>query len=94
MTIFYAFSWDEMAVFDLPAMIDYVLNATKFSSLSYIAHSQGSLIAFTQTSINKELAKKLNLLIALGPISTVKYITSPIRYLSPLAEGFEVCVTK
>ena len=79
-----------MALFDLPAMIDYVLNTTKMSSLGYIGHSQGTMMAFSGTSVNSDLASKLNVLIALGPVSTVKYITSPIRYLAPISRDTEV----
>jgi lysosomal acid lipase/cholesteryl ester hydrolase len=79
-----------MALYDLPAMIYYVLNATKMSSLGYIGHSQGTMMAFADSSVNTELASKLNVLIALGPVSTVKYITSPIRYIAPLSRDVEV----
>nr|AWU67119.1 putative triacylglycerol lipase [Crangon crangon] len=36
---FWQFSWEEMAQYDLPAVIDYVLDATKYSQLYYIGHS-------------------------------------------------------
>ena len=79
-----------MALYDLPAMISYVLSTTKMSSLGYIGHSQGTMIAFAGSSVYKDLASKMNVLIALGPVSTVKYITSPIRYLAPLSRDTEV----
>ena len=37
---FWKFSWHQMGISDLPAMIDYVLNATGNSSLYYAGHSQ------------------------------------------------------
>lgn len=47
-------SWDftfvEMAMFDLPAMIDYALNLTGETDLHYIAHSQGTTIYFALLS--------------------------------------------
>ena len=86
------FSWGEMALNDLPAMVDYVLNTTKMPSLGYVGHSQGSLIAFTGTSVSKELTSKINVLIGLGPVATVKYIESPIRYLAPLSGDIEVSI--
>ncbi|CAB3241286.1 unnamed protein product [Arctia plantaginis] len=38
---FWDFSIDEMAMYDLPAVIDYVLKETSETQLSYVAHSQG-----------------------------------------------------
>ncbi|CAH8504762.1 unnamed protein product, partial [Dicrocoelium dendriticum] len=37
---YWDFSWDEMADYDLPASINYVLSTTKTKSLAYIGHSQ------------------------------------------------------
>ncbi|XP_028397346.1 lysosomal acid lipase/cholesteryl ester hydrolase-like [Dendronephthya gigantea] len=88
-TEFWDFSWDKMALYDLPAMIDYVLNTTKMASLGYIGHSQGTMMAFAGLSLYKELAGKVNVLIALGPVATVGNITSPIRYLAPFSKDVE-----
>jgi len=53
------YSWDEMAHYDLPAMLNYVLHATGHDKLYYIGHSQGTLIAFTQFSHDHVLANKV-----------------------------------
>jgi lysosomal acid lipase/cholesteryl ester hydrolase len=37
---FWDFSWDEMAKYDLPTHINYVLSYTGASTLSYIGHSE------------------------------------------------------
>lgn len=39
---FWTFSWHEIGVYDLPAMIDYTLNATNQEKIFYVAHSQGT----------------------------------------------------
>ena len=36
---FWDFSWEEMGVYDTPAVIDYVLNKTKLEKINYIGHS-------------------------------------------------------
>ena len=43
---FWNFSFDEMAKFDLPSMLMYVLNVTKEEQLYYVGHSQGTMIIF------------------------------------------------
>ena len=78
---FWDFSFDEMSNFDLTAMIDYALKVTNEAKLFYIGHSQGTMIQFAQLSKNQELASKIKLFIALGPVATVGHIKTPIRYL-------------
>lgn len=36
---FWKFSWQEMAQYDLPSMIDYVRQATYKDKVAYVAHS-------------------------------------------------------
>lgn len=81
---FWDFSWDEMAIHDLPSMINYALNHTNQKDLFYIGHSQGTMIAFSELSLNQDLAKKIKLFLALGPVAVVANIESPIKYLSNL----------
>ena len=88
--VFKIFSWDEFALYDLPATVDYVLNATGMTSLGYVGHSQGTLVGFAGFSVNQQLADKVNIFIALGPVSTVKNMTSPIKYIAPFAKDVEV----
>ncbi|XP_070610012.1 lysosomal acid lipase/cholesteryl ester hydrolase-like [Erythrolamprus reginae] len=41
---FWNFSFHEMAIYDIPAAINFILNKTKQNSLYYIGHSQGASI--------------------------------------------------
>lgn len=59
---FWAFSWDEMAAYDLPASIDYILQTTGQSSLGYVGHSQGTTMGFAALSSQPQLASKVSLL--------------------------------
>jgi len=66
---FFDYSFYEMAKYDEPAMIDYVLNLTEQQTLSYIGHSQGTTLMFTALAEGfGDLAKKLNLFVALAPV--------------------------
>lgn len=79
---FWDFNWDQMAKYDLPAIINYALKYTGQSELIYIGHSQGTLIGFAEFSQNEEIASKVKLFVALAPIGTVGYIESPLKYFA------------
>ncbi|KAK3739990.1 hypothetical protein RRG08_005262 [Elysia crispata] len=84
---FWKFSWDDMAQYDLPATIYYILNQTGHEQLYYVGHSQGTAIAFARFSEDQELASRVKHLMALAPIGRVSHMTSPpMRLLLPFAE--------
>ena len=81
--LFWDFTYDEMIKFDLPVVIDYILETTKAPSIGYIGHSQGSLIAFGLLSTQPEKYRSvLKPVIALAPVATLKYCGTPIRHVS------------
>ncbi|EEB09578.2 triglyceride lipase-cholesterol esterase [Schizosaccharomyces japonicus yFS275] len=69
---FWDFCIDDMAMFDIPNSINYILSATKEKSLSYVGFSQGTAQAFAALSINPTLNEKINLFVALAPAFTPK----------------------
>jgi len=77
---FWDFSFDEMSNFDLTSMVDYALKTTNEKQLIYIGHSQGTMIQFAQLSKNQDLASKIKLFVALGPVATVGHTETPIKY--------------
>ena len=79
---YWEFSWDEMAKYDLPAMINHALLISGKQSLYYVGHSQGTMMAFAGLSMDKSLAKKVDVFFALAPVAKVANTKSPIRYLA------------
>ena len=75
---FWAFSWDEMAKYDLPAMIEFVVNATKQPKIFYAGHSQGSFYEFV---IVKYVCRyELTMCILLSMQFTMAYATEMISF--------------
>uniref|UniRef100_F1KWB2 Lipase n=1 Tax=Ascaris suum TaxID=6253 RepID=F1KWB2_ASCSU len=70
---YWRFTWTEMAKYDLPAMIDGVLNATGRQSLYYVAHSQGTLIMFTKLAHDYSFNEKIRQFFAIAPVATMAY---------------------
>ncbi|WAR15129.1 LICH-like protein [Mya arenaria] len=83
-TAFWDFSFDEMALLDLPATISYILNVTGRSKLSYIGHSQGTEIAFAALSRFDNLNDQIQSFVALGPAAYLGNMTSPVKLLDSL----------
>lgn len=86
---FWAFSWDEMAKYDLPASINYALKVSKQKQLFYVGHSQGTLIAFAEFGRNPELAQKIKAFFALAPVATVGSIKGAIKVISYFSSELE-----
>ncbi|XP_058399468.1 lysosomal acid lipase/cholesteryl ester hydrolase isoform X2 [Diceros bicornis minor] len=84
---FWAFSFDEMANYDLPASINFILNKTGQEQVYYVGHSQGTTIGFIAFSRIPELAKKIKMFFALAPVTSVKFCTSPIVKLGQLPDA-------
>lgn len=58
-----------MGIYDLPAMLDYVLNNTNQKSLHYIGHSMGTTMLFTLLSVRPEYNAKIKLGLCLAPVA-------------------------
>ncbi|KAK3877145.1 hypothetical protein Pcinc_018128 [Petrolisthes cinctipes] len=82
---FWRFSYDEMAKYDLPAMLEYVLKYTGEERLLYVGHSMGTTVFFAMMSTQPEYyQRRVATMVALAPVATLTSIASPIKYLAPL----------
>lgn len=68
---FWDFSFQEIAQFDLPASIHFVLKLTGQKQVSFIGHSLGSSAMFAALATNPELAFYINVFIALAPLTKI-----------------------
>uniref|UniRef100_A0A8B9PHT0 Lipase n=1 Tax=Apteryx owenii TaxID=8824 RepID=A0A8B9PHT0_APTOW len=91
---FWDFSFHEMAMYDLPAMIDFVLQKTGQKQIYYVGYSQGSTIAFIAFSSMPELAQKIKIFFALAPVTTIKYTKSPIMKMKGNTRNVSLRMTK
>ncbi|XP_068957877.1 lipase member K-like isoform X4 [Petaurus breviceps papuanus] len=84
---FWAFSFDDMANYDLPATIDFIVKKTRQKQLYYLGHSQGTTIAFISFSTNPKLAQRIKMFFGLAPVGSVNHIKSPPTKLFPFLES-------
>ncbi|EDX05787.1 GD24350, partial [Drosophila simulans] len=70
---FWRFSWHEIGVYDLAAMLDYALAKSQSSSLHFVAHSQGTTAFFVLMSSLPLYNEKLRSVHLLAPIAYMRY---------------------
>jgi len=61
------YTWEDLALIDLPQMVDFVLAKTGSAKINYIGHSQGSGIMYALLSEKIEYNEKVNLFVSLAP---------------------------
>lgn len=69
LTKFWDFSWHEIGVYDLPAMIDRVLEETGAEKIYYVGHSQGTTAFYVMTSEKPKYNDKIRIMVSLAPIA-------------------------
>ncbi|XP_069681186.1 lipase 3-like [Periplaneta americana] len=88
---FWDFSLDEGGVYDLPAVIDYILEKTGKEKIIYVGHSMGTTLFYIMMSQRPEYNEKITVMIGLGPIAyaghTKNGVGNLLGYLSdPLSK--------
>ncbi|NXT77745.1 LIPM Lipase, partial [Zapornia atra] len=81
-----SYSFHEMAMYDLPATINYILQKTGQDQLYYVAYSQGTTTGFIAFSSIPELDRKIKMFFALAPITANSNMKSPLVRLFDLPE--------
>lgn len=81
---FWNFSFHEMGLYDVPAMIKFIQNETQtekgeLKKITYIGHSQGTCQFFAGMTLLPEFYEKnINGMIALGPVSKLLNVESTL----------------
>ncbi|CAH2048333.1 unnamed protein product, partial [Iphiclides podalirius] len=75
---FWAFTFHEIGYYDLPAIIDTVLNHTAADKVDAVGHSQGNTVFYVLASARPEYNGKVNLLIALAPVCFLNNVPPPL----------------
>lgn len=70
---FWQFEWHDIGVYDLPAMIDFILAKTKQSQLNCVGHSQGGTVLAVLLSERPEYSKKISIAHLLAPAIILKH---------------------
>ncbi|KAG8135372.1 hypothetical protein E2320_008397 [Naja naja] len=77
----------EMAIYDIPAAINFILQKTEQDSLYYIGYSQGASIGFITFGILPYLSDRVKLFIALAPSYTLEGTNGTLGILAKIPHG-------
>ena len=91
---YWQFTWDEMAKYDLPTELNYVLEKTGKEKIYYIGHSMGTTTYMVMNSMDQSWADKVEVAVLLAPIAYVEHMASPLKYLTPFLGMIDVRVTR
>jgi predicted esterase len=81
-----------MTLSDLPAFVNKVISVTNQSKIFYVGFSEGTMMGFAGLSHNLTLGSQIKAFYAMGPVTTLNYITSPLKLLAPYSKELEVSV--
>mmetsp|Transcript_26698 Transcript_26698/g.40725 ORF Transcript_26698/g.40725 Transcript_26698/m.40725 type:complete len:186 (+) Transcript_26698:512-1069(+) len=82
---FFAFSFQQMGLYDFPAQVDMIKKKTGVKKVTYMGHSQGTTQMFYMLCASQpEVVKRVNLFIALNPVAYMNHVQVP--FLKQLAD--------
>lgn len=86
---FWNFSWQEMALFDVPEVIDVVRQRTGSSTVQCVGHSQGGSVLLALLSLKPEYNKIITHVGLLAPFTQMQKIGFPINTVIKAAYNLE-----
>lgn len=88
---FWKFSFHEIGVYDLPAIINYALDTSNTTSLTYCGYSQGTTAFFVLLSMRPEYNSKISTAHLMAPVAFMRF---PPRIIKFLASNMNQLVVK
>ncbi|XP_064487818.1 gastric triacylglycerol lipase-like [Ornithodoros turicata] len=83
---FWDFSFDEIALYDTPATIDFILLKTGMPWLYTVGFSQGNRVLFALISEKPHYNDKIKVIVAMAPYVTAGYMLAPLRKMYTFAD--------
>lgn len=87
---FWKFSFHEIGLYDVPAMLDYTLNMCNATKLTYIGHSQGGGVALILLSMKPEYNSKISTAYLMAPAAYLRFATPFMKRLSSMVNVLDV----
>ncbi|XP_062462826.1 lysosomal acid lipase/cholesteryl ester hydrolase-like [Pezoporus occidentalis] len=79
---FWQFSFDEIGKYDVRGELYFIMNKTGQKDVYFVGHSEAGTAGFIAFATYPELAQRVKVFFALGPVVTTTYGTSPLVTLT------------
>ncbi|XP_060538883.1 putative lysosomal acid lipase/cholesteryl ester hydrolase [Pantherophis guttatus] len=89
---FWEFSFHEMAIYDIPATINFILQKTEQDGLYYVGHSQGTTIAFIALGLLPCLSDRVKLIISIAPAYNLQDARGTFVVLGKIPDGLREAI--
>lgn len=74
---FWQFSWHEIGVYDMPAVLQHVLRVTRARKLHYVGHSQGTTVLLVLLAQRPQFNARIASATLLAPVAYLQHLSSP-----------------
>ena len=82
-----------MGAYDLPSMLNKVLETTGQEKLFYVGHSMGTTAFMVMANMHPEMNEKVELASFLAPVAYLQHATSPLLVaLAPIVDQIDVSI--
>ncbi|XP_066249516.1 lipase 3-like [Euwallacea similis] len=88
--LFFDFSYHDLGVFDLPAIIDFILISTNTTKIRYVGFSEGTTQFFVMTSERPQYNSKIKKAIFWAPVTDMYRVASGLVNLLAESESIEM----
>uniref|UniRef100_A0A672TRL4 Lipase n=1 Tax=Strigops habroptila TaxID=2489341 RepID=A0A672TRL4_STRHB len=88
---FWQFSFDEIGKYDVRGELYFIMNKTGQKDVYFVGHSEAATAGFVAFSTYPELAQRVKVFFALGPVVTTTYGTSPLVTLTQVKKVLHFC---
>lgn len=75
---YWRITYDDLALKDVPAITDYILDTTGYKQLAVIGHSQGASLPLALLADKPEYGDKFTVVVSIAPVVYAKYVQSPV----------------
>ncbi|CAD5212984.1 unnamed protein product [Bursaphelenchus okinawaensis] len=85
---FWDFCYDQMAEYDIPAIVEYVKLVSKKKQVQFLGYSQGALLLLAKLSMDPGFSQNIQRFYAVAPVTRVRNLKGPMAAIGRFHNAF------